>query len=116
MQVVLTGTVEAGEAGGPRARPRPGAGQQLGRLPLSQGLDGVLRAALGVAGIAAQHQIPSQHGSVTTRHDIKILKSVSDLKCQHFNFLCLSRCVDVSLFSNFNSLLFGLLFINKCCK
>ena len=115
LYVVLTGTVEAGQAG-PRPRARPGAAQQLGRLPLGQGLDGVLRVALGVASVAAQHEIPSQHGSVTTRHDIKILKSVSDLKCQHFNFLCLSRCVDVSLFSNFNSLLFGLLFINKCCK
>ena len=70
LQVVLAGTVEARQAGPPQPRARPGAGQQLGRLPLREGLDGVLRAALGVASIAAQHQIPSQHGgdSVKTRH------------------------------------------------
>ena len=63
LYVVLTGTVEAGQAG-PRPRARPGAAQQLGRLPLGEGLDGVLRVALGVAGVAAQHQIPSKHGAV----------------------------------------------------
>ena len=68
MQVVLTGTVEAGEAG-PRPRPRPGAGQQLGRLSLSQRLDGVLRAALGVASIAAQHEIPSQYVTVQSQQE-----------------------------------------------
>ena len=62
--VVLTGgTVEAGQAG-PRPRARPGAAQQLGRLPLGQGLDGVLRVALGVASVAAQHEIPSKDGAV----------------------------------------------------
>ena len=65
LYVVLTGTVETGQAG-PRPRTRPGAAQQLGRLPLSQRLDGVLGVTLGVASIAAQHQIPEQskHGAI----------------------------------------------------
>ena len=69
LEVVLTRTVQSLETGA-RPHPRPGAGQQLGRLPVCQRLDGVLGAALRVASIAAQHQIPSQHGgdSIKTRH------------------------------------------------
>ena len=57
LEVVLTRTVQPLETGA-RPHPRPGAGQQLGRLSVRQRLDGVLRAALRVASIPAQHQIP----------------------------------------------------------
>ena len=50
--VEAAGTVE------PLTPGLPGAGEQLGGLPLRQGLDAVLRAARGVAGVATKPKIP----------------------------------------------------------
>ena len=60
LYIVLTRTVQPLQTG-PWPHPRPGAGQQLGGLPVSQGLDGVLRTALRVARVAAQHQVPGHY-------------------------------------------------------
>ena len=50
--VEAAGTVE------PLTPGLPGAGEQLGGLSLRQGLDAVLRAARGVASVAAKPEIP----------------------------------------------------------
>ena len=50
--------VEAAGAVQPLTRGVPGAGEQLGGLALRQGLDAVLRAARGVAGVATKPKIP----------------------------------------------------------
>ena len=50
--------VEAAGAVQPLACGVPGAGEQLGGLALRQGLDAVLRAARGVAGVATKPEIP----------------------------------------------------------
>ena len=64
--------VEAAGAVEPLARGVPGAGEQLGGLALRQGLDAVLGAARGVAGVAAKPEIPA-------RDSINFLKSWSTL-------------------------------------
>ena len=64
--------VEAAGAVQPLARGVPGAGEQLGGLALRQGLDAVLGAARGVAGVAAKPEIPG-------RDKINFLKSWSTL-------------------------------------
>ena len=51
--------VEAAGAVQPLTLGVPGAGEQLGGLALRQGLDAVLGAARGVAGVATKPKIPA---------------------------------------------------------